>query len=57
MKSIKCMITGGLLILPGPIMSIIDVSFSGFMALCWFVGVPMFLVGLVMPAGGFSKLK
>ena len=57
MKAIKCMITGGLLILLGPVMSLVDVSFSGFMAICWFVGIPLFLVGLIMPAGGFSKPK
>ena len=55
MKSIKCMISGGLLILLGPVMSLVDLSFSGFMVLCWFIGIPLFLVGLIMPGGGFPK--
>lgn len=52
MKSIKLMITGALLILLGPILSLVDIWFSGFHAICWFVGVPIFMAGLVMPAGG-----
>lgn len=52
MKSIKLMITGGLLILLGPIMSLVDVSFNGFLALCWVVGIPTFVVGLLTPSGG-----
>ena len=54
MKSIKLMITGALLILLGPAMSAIDVWFSGFHMICWFVGVPLFVVGLWMPAEGKS---
>ena len=54
MKEIKCMITGALLILLGPIMSLIDIEFSGFMMVCWVAGIPLFLAGLFMPAGGFS---
>ena len=49
MKAIKLMIAGGLLILLGPIMSLVDICFSGFFALCWFVGVPLFLAGLLTP--------
>lgn len=52
MKSIKFMITGGLLILLGPIMSTLDISFSGFHMICWFVGIPLFVVGLWRPAEG-----
>ena len=50
MRSIKFMIAGGLLILLGPVMSLVDIMFSGFMAVCWFVGIPLFLIGLFMPA-------
>ena len=52
MKSIKLMLTGGLLILLGPILSILDIMFSGFHAICWFLGIPMFVIGLWMPADG-----
>ncbi len=55
MRELKMMITGALLILLGPIMSLVDISFSGFMAICWFVGIPLFLAGLFMPAGGFKS--
>ena len=34
MREIKLMITGALLILLGPVMSLVDISFSGFMAIC-----------------------
>lgn len=54
MKNIKCMITGALLILLGPVMSLVDVSFSGFMVICWVIGVPLFIAGLAMPAGGIQ---
>ena len=52
MKSMKFMITGGLLILLGPAMGALDVVFSGVHALCWFVGIPLFVIGLWMPADG-----
>lgn len=54
MKPIKFMITGALLILLGPIMSLVNFMFSEFMVLCWMVGIPLFIAGLVMPADGFS---
>lgn len=57
MKPIKYMITGALLILLGPIMSLIDFTFSAFMVLCWVVGIPLFIIGLVKPADGFSVPK
>lgn len=57
MKPIKFMITGALLILLGPLMSIIDIMFSEFMIICWFVGIPLFLVGLFMPEKGFPVVK
>ena len=57
MRSIKFMITGALLILLGPLMSAIDIWFSGFQMICWFVGVPLFVVGLWMPADGKSVPK
>lgn len=57
MKTIKFMITGALLILLGPIMSLVDFSFSGFMVVCWFVGVPLFVVGLIMPADSAKPPK
>lgn len=53
MKAIKLMILGALLILLGPIMSAIDVYWNGFHLLCWIIGIPVFLVGLAMPAGEF----
>lgn len=52
MKSIKLMITGALLILLGPVLSLVDLWFSGFFAICWFVGIPLFVIGLWMPAEG-----
>ncbi len=57
MKAIKLMITGALLILLGPVMSVVDIWFSGFHALCWFVGIPMFVIGLWMPADGKPTTK
>ena len=54
MRSIKFMITGALLILLGPAMSAVDIWFSGFHMICWFVGVPLFIVGLWMPSDGKS---
>lgn len=54
MKPLKFMISGGLLILLGPIMMIQDVMFSGFCLICWIVGVPLFLLGLFMPEKGFG---
>lgn len=54
MKAIKLMILGGLLILLGPVMSAIDVYWNGFHVICWFVGVPVFITGLIMPADGFK---
>lgn len=57
MKAIKLMILGALLILLGPIMSAIDVNWNGFHLLCWIFGIPVFLVGLAMPAGGFKTPK
>ena len=57
MKAIKLMILGALLILLGPIMSAIDVYWNGFHLLCWIFGIPVFLVGLATPAGGFKTPK
>ena len=57
MKAIKLMILGALLILLGPIMTAIDVYWNGFHLLCWIFGIPVFLVGLAMPAGGFKIPK
>ena len=54
MKSIKFMITGALLILLGPVMSLVDIWFSGFHMICWFVGIPLFVIGLWMPADSKS---
>ena len=51
MKAIKLMIFGALLILLGPAMSAIDVCWNDFHLICWMIGIPVFLVGLVMPAG------
>lgn len=56
MKSIKFMITGGLLILLGPVMSLVDFAFSEFMVFCWVVGIPLFLYGMVRPADGFPPV-
>ena len=55
MKPIKFMITGALLILLGPVMSIIDIMFSEFMIICWFVGIPLFLVGLFIHKYWYQK--
>ena len=57
MKALKFMITGALLILLGPLMFNIDIDFDGFMIICWFIGVPLFLVGLLMPTDGFKIEK
>ncbi len=57
MKAIKLMILGALLILLGPIMSAIDVYWNGFHLVCWIIGIPVFLVGIAMPAGGFKTPK
>lgn len=57
MKAIKLTILGALLILLGPIMSAIDVYWNGFHLICWIIGIPVFLVGFVMPAGGFMASK
>lgn len=57
MKALKFMITGAPLILLGPVMANLDMDFSGFMMICWFVGVPLFLLGLLMPADGFKVEK
>lgn len=46
MKGIKMMLTGGLLILLGPLMANLDISFSGMMVLLWVIGVPLFIAGL-----------
>lgn len=54
MKAVKFMISGALLILLGPAMAALDVTFSGLMLVCWLVGVPLFLVGLIMPEKGFG---
>ena len=54
MKSVKFMITGALLILLGPVLSTLDIWFSGFHAICWVVGIPLFVIGLWMPAEGTS---
>lgn len=52
MKALKMMITGALLILLGPVMSLVDISFGALHLICWIIGIPLFLVGLVMPASG-----
>lgn len=52
MKALKMMITGALLILLGPVMSLVDISFGGLHLILWIIGIPLFLVGLVMPASG-----
>lgn len=52
MKALKLMITGALLIILGPVMHILDVSFSGAHALCWFAGIPLFVAGLLTPSEG-----
>lgn len=57
MKAIKLMILGALLILLGPTMSAIDVCWNGFHLICWMIGIPVFLVGLVMPTGKMKPLK
>lgn len=57
MKALKFMITGALLILLGPLMFNLDIDFDGFMIICWFVGVPLFLIGLLMPTDGFKIEK
>ena len=57
MKSIKLMITGALLILLGPIMTQVDFAFWEFCVLGWIVGIPLFVVGLIMPEGGFKVPK
>ncbi len=57
MKAIKLMITGALLILLGPVMALVDDMFMEFCILGWIIGVPLFVVGLIMPAGGFEVPK
>ena len=52
MKSVKCLFVGGVLTLLGPIMHCLDVSFSGFHLLCWVVGIPVFVLGLLLPVPG-----
>ena len=54
MKAVKFMISGALLILLGPVMSSVDIWFSGFHVLCWVAGIPLFFIGLLMPADGIS---
>jgi len=56
MKPLKFMITGGLLILFGPLMTLVDFGFSSLMVVCWLIGVPLFIVGLVMPEKGFTPV-
>lgn len=46
MKGMKLMMTGGLLILLGPLLANLDVSFSGMMVVLWVIGVPLFIAGL-----------
>jgi len=55
MKALKCMISGALLILLGPVLSLLDVMFSGAMVLCWLVGIPLFVIGLLIPEKGSAK--
>ena len=55
MKALKCMISGALLILLGPVLSLLDVMFSGAMVLCWLVGSPLFVIGLLIPEKGGGK--
>lgn len=47
MKSVKMMMTGGLLILLGPLLANLDVTFAGVMVVLWFFGIPLFIAGLV----------
>lgn len=54
MRTLKLLISGALLILLGPIMHALDVMFAGFHLVCWIVGIPLFLAGLVMPEKGTS---
>lgn len=54
MKPIKFMLTGGLLILLGPVMVLVDNFFTEFCLMCWLVGVPLFVAGLLMPENGFK---
>lgn len=54
MKAVKLMILGALLILLGPVLSAIDVWWNGFFLFCWIVGIPVFAIGLLMPADGFK---
>lgn len=49
MKSIKLMLSGVLLILFGPVMANLDVSFSGLAVVCWVIGIPLFIAGLIIP--------
>lgn len=49
MRPLKFMITGATLILLGPIMTANDVWFSGFCVVCWLIGVPLLIAGLLMP--------
>lgn len=49
MKSMKFMLSGGLLILFGPLMANLDINFSGLAVICWVVGVPLFIAGLIIP--------
>lgn len=51
MKAVKLMMSGGLLILLGPLMANLDVMFSGVMVLCWLAGIPLFVAGLVTKDG------
>ena len=54
MKPIKFMISGALLILLGPIMTLVEFFFWEFCILCWIVGIPLFFAGLFMPEGGYK---
>lgn len=54
MKPIKFMISGALLILLGPVMTLVDFIFWEFCILCWLVGIPLFFIGLFMPENGFK---
>lgn len=50
MRSIKFMIFGALLILLGPILSLVDFFFHDVCILCWIIGIPVLLIGMWMPA-------
>lgn len=52
MRAVKFLFSGGLLILLGPIMHILDVVFAPLHLLCWLLGIPLFVAGLVISPNG-----